>query len=86
MAPQPTCSSTAETSPSSRRSASTPPANHGTGCTLASTIAANLAKGADLPTAVAKAKAYVTNAMRAATPIGAGHGPLNHFYMLGSDE
>ena len=60
--------------------------NHGTGCTLASTIAANLAKGADLPTAVANAKSYVTNAMRAATPIGAGHGPLNHFYMLGSDE
>ncbi len=56
--------------------------NHGTGCTLASTIAANLAKGADLPTAVANAKAYVTNAMRAAAPIGAGHGPLNHFYML----
>ena len=60
--------------------------NHGTGCTLASSIAANLAKGADLPTAVANAKSYVTNAMRAATPIGAGHGPLNHFYMLGSDE
>ena len=60
--------------------------NHGTGCTLASTIAANLAKGADLPTAVANAKAYVTNAMRAATPIGAGHGPLNHFYMLCSDD
>ena len=60
--------------------------NHGTGCTLASSIAANLAKGADLPTAVANAKAYVTNAMRAATPIGAGHGPLNHFYMLCSDD
>ena len=60
--------------------------NHGTGCTLASTIAANLARGADLRTAVANAKAYVTNAMRAATPIGAGHGPLNHFYMLGADR
>lgn len=60
--------------------------NHGTGCTLASSIAANLANGADLPSAVASAKAYVTNAMRAATPIGAGHGPLNHFYMLGSDD
>ena len=60
--------------------------NHGTGCTLASAIAANLAKGADLPAAVANAKAYVTNAMRAATPIGAGHGPLNHFYLLGGDE
>ena len=58
--------------------------NHGTGCTLASSIAANLAKGDDLLTAVAKAKEYVTNAMRAATPIGAGHGPLNHFYMLGN--
>ena len=60
--------------------------NHGTGCTLASSIAANLAKGDDLPTAVGNAKAYVTSAMRAATPIGAGHGPLNHFYMLGSDR
>ena len=59
--------------------------NHGTGCTLASTIAANLAKGADLSAAVADAKSYVTNAMRAAVPIGAGHGPLNHFYMLGGD-
>ena len=60
--------------------------NHGTGCTLASSIAANLAKGADLPSAVANAKTYVTNAMRAATPIGAGHGPLNHFYMLESND
>ena len=59
--------------------------NHGTGCTLASTIAANLANGQDLPTAVANGKAYVTNAMRAAAPIGEGHGPLNHFYMLGSE-
>ena len=56
--------------------------NHGTGCTLASSIAANLAKGEDLPIAVANAKAYVTSAMRAAVPIGKGHGPLNHFYML----
>lgn len=60
--------------------------NHGTGCTLASSIAANLARGADLPSAVASAKAYVTSAMRAATPIGAGHGPLNHFYMLGTED
>ena len=56
--------------------------NHGTGCTMASTIAANLAKGADLRQAVARAKAYVTSAIRSASPIGAGHGPLNHFYML----
>lgn len=56
--------------------------NHGTGCTLASSIAANLALGVGLHDAVANSKAYVTNAMRAASPIGAGHGPLNHFYML----
>ena len=56
--------------------------NHGTGCTLASSIAANLALGVGLRDAVANSKAYVTNAMRAASPIGAGHGPLNHFYML----
>lgn len=56
--------------------------NHGTGCTLASSIAANLALGASLPDAVAKSKEYVTNAIRSAVPIGGGHGPLNHFYML----
>ncbi len=56
--------------------------NHGTGCTLASSIAANLAQGEDLTTAVANSKSYVTDAMRAAVPIGAGHGPLNHFFMM----
>lgn len=56
--------------------------NHGTGCTLASSIAANLARGVSLRDAIANSKAYVTNAIRNATPIGSGHGPLNHFYML----
>ena len=56
--------------------------NHGTGCTMASTIAANLARGVELHAAVGNAKAYVTRAMRAAVPIGGGHGPLNHFFML----
>ncbi len=55
---------------------------HGTGCTFASATAAGLAKGLSVGEAVAQAKAYVTDAMRRAFPIGEGHGPLNHFYML----
>ena len=55
---------------------------HGTGCTFASAIAAGLAKGLDLRDSVARAKTYVTAAMRQAFPVGQGHGPLNHFYML----
>ena len=55
---------------------------HGTGCTFASAIAANLAKGLPLRQAVSLAKSYVTSAIRTAQPIGRGHGPLNHFYML----
>ena len=56
---------------------------HGTGCTFASAIAAGLAKGLALQEAVAMAKEYVTQAIRANLGIGSGHGPLNHFYMLG---
>ncbi len=55
---------------------------HGTGCTFASAIAANLAKGLPLRQSVSLAKSYVTSAIRTAQPIGRGHGPLNHFYML----
>ena len=55
---------------------------HGTGCTLASAIAAGLAKGMSISDAVAQAKDYVTAAIRHAFPMGRGHGPLNHFYML----
>ena len=55
---------------------------HGTGCTFASAIAAGLAKGMDVPEAVAQAKEYVTEAIRRAFPIGHGHGPLHHFYKL----
>ena len=54
--------------------------NHGTGCTFASAIAAQLAHGLDLESAVDAAQRYVWNAMANATPIGAGHGPLNHMY------
>ncbi|MDA1227464.1 MAG: bifunctional hydroxymethylpyrimidine kinase/phosphomethylpyrimidine kinase [SAR202 cluster bacterium Casp-Chloro-G4] len=55
---------------------------HGTGCTFASAIAANLAKGLPLREAVPAAKRYITNAIRNAAAVGHGHGPLNHFYML----
>jgi len=54
--------------------------NHGTGCTFASAIAAGLAKGLDVPGAVALAKAYVTLAIQHAYPVGHGHGPVHHFY------
>lgn len=53
---------------------------HGTGCTFASAIAATLAKGENVPTAIAAGKAYVTKALQDAYPIGHGHGPVHHFY------
>ena len=57
---------------------------HGTGCTYASAIAANLAKGYTLIKAVERAKRYVTAAIEHAQPVGGGHGPTNHFYYLRS--
>lgn len=53
---------------------------HGTGCTLSSAIAAQLALGQDLPQAVASARAYILGAIAqgAAVRTGQGHGPLNH--------
>jgi len=53
---------------------------HGTGCTFASAIAAGLARGEDVRGAVALAKAYVTQALQNAYPLGHGHGPVHHFY------
>ena len=55
---------------------------HGTGCTFASAIAAGLAQGMGMEDAVARAKAYVTEAIRSAFPLGGGHGPLNHFHAV----
>lgn len=55
---------------------------HGTGCTYASAIAANLAQGHGLHTAVDRAKRYVTGAIRHALPLGNGRGPTNHFFHL----
>ena len=51
---------------------------HGTGCTLASAIAAGLALGSDRETAVNDAREFVFDAIRTAPDIGSGHGPLNH--------
>lgn len=51
---------------------------HGTGCTLASAVAAGLAQGMDLSAAVHRARAYVRAAIVAAPGFGAGHGPMNH--------
>jgi hydroxymethylpyrimidine kinase/phosphomethylpyrimidine kinase len=53
---------------------------HGTGCTLSSAIAALLAQGFEIPEAVARAKYYLTLALRAAPDIGHGAGPLNHLH------
>ncbi len=55
---------------------------HGTGCTYASAIAAHLARGHNLRAAVARAKRYVTGAIRNALPLGHGRGPTNHFFHL----
>ena len=53
---------------------------HGTGCTLASAIAANLALGLNDRDAIAKAKTYLEGAIRHAPGLGRGHGPLDHFW------
>jgi hydroxymethylpyrimidine/phosphomethylpyrimidine kinase len=58
------------------------PNTHGTGCTLSAAIAAQLAKGTDLFTAVTAAKYYVTQALCYALNIGQGQGPVGHFYPL----
>lgn len=55
---------------------------HGTGCTLSSAIASNLALGMNCANAVSKAKDYVTMAIEHSLEIGKGHGPTHHFYKL----
>jgi len=56
---------------------------HGTGCTLASATASGIACGMALPDAVARARAYVQEAIRTAPGLGHGHGPLNHMHTVG---
>lgn len=58
------------------------PNTHGTGCTLSSAIASNLAKGEELSTAVKNAKAYITGALQAGLNLGHGAGPLHHGWTI----
>lgn len=60
------------------------PNTHGTGCTLSSAIAANLAKGFDLDTSVKRAKEYISGALAAMLDLGKGSGPMNHAFNIQS--
>ena len=60
------------------------PINHGTGCTLSSAIAANLAKGFSLEESVGRAKEYLSGALAAMLDLGKGSGPMNHAFDLSS--
>ncbi len=60
-------------------------ATHGTGCTLASAIAAGLAQGLGVREAVARARSYLRQAILAAPGFGAGHGPLGHGWTVRRD-
>ena len=59
---------------------------HGTGCTFATAIATYLAQGEPLPEAVRRAKEYITAAIKAARPLGRGHGPVNHYVAARGDR
>ncbi|MBR6580781.1 MAG: bifunctional hydroxymethylpyrimidine kinase/phosphomethylpyrimidine kinase [Ruminococcus sp.] len=58
------------------------PNTHGTGCTLSSAIASNLAQGYDLKQSVRLAKEYISGALSAMLDLGKGSGPLNHDFIL----
>ena len=58
------------------------PNTHGTGCTLSSAIASNLAKGRDLETSVRCAKNYISGALAAMLDLGKGSGPMNHAFAI----
>ncbi|WP_263365744.1 bifunctional hydroxymethylpyrimidine kinase/phosphomethylpyrimidine kinase [Edaphobacter bradus] len=61
-------------------------ATHGTGCTLSSAILSRLVLGDEPRPAAEAAKRYVTEALRTASPVGHGHGPLHHLWPLRSSE
>ena len=61
------------------------PNTHGTGCTLSSAIASNLAKGYDLDAAVKRAKDYISGALAAMLDLGRGSGPMDHMFALKGD-
>lgn len=58
------------------------PNTHGTGCTLSSAIAANLALGLPIPEAVKSAKDYISAAIENSYTVGKGHSPVHHFYKM----
>ena len=58
------------------------PNTHGTGCTLSSAIASNLANGVELKLAVENAKKYISDALLSQLNLGKGSGPLNHFFIF----
>ena len=58
------------------------PNTHGTGCTLSSAIAANLAQGLSIEESVKAAKEYLAGALKAGLNLGSGSGPLDHTYWL----
>lgn len=58
------------------------PNTHGTGCTLSSAIASNLAKGFSLEESVQRAKDYISGALAAMLDLGKGSGPMNHAFDL----
>ena len=60
------------------------PNTHGTGCTLSSAIAANLAKGYDLDTSIRRAKDYISGALSAMLDLGSGSGPMDHGFAIRS--
>jgi len=61
------------------------PNTHGTGCTLSSAIASNLAKGNSLDDAVLKAKEYISGALGAMLDLGKGSGPMNHGFAIDNE-
>ena len=61
------------------------PNTHGTGCTLSSAIASNLAYGMELDEAVRRAKEYISGALAAMLDLGKGSGPMNHLFDLKSE-
>ena len=61
------------------------PNTHGTGCTLSSAIASNLAKGYDLDQSVERAKSYISGALAAMLDLGRGSGPMDHMFALKGD-
>ena len=61
------------------------PNTHGSGCTLSSAIASNLAKGYSLEESVKRAKCYISEALLAMLDLGKGSGPMNHAFNINGE-